>query len=213
MSFEEWIDDVFDRAISKEGWWWELPDDEVRELPSIGHLTRLSAESGDWSRRFSDEQLGQGLWFIFHDINDNLLALYDAKVPLGDRIDCILTIPQLYFGPFASCASRLDSPPDQSPWELNETCFMLWDIAEFHNPWRDQILDRSLDEACLSAMRSILSIPRIACQESALHGLNHWRARYPARVSSVIDEFLARGHGLTPSLAEYARLAREGKAQ
>jgi hypothetical protein len=213
MSFDEWISDVFDREVSEKGWWSELPDDAPpREPPSITHLTRVSLDSAEWSKPFSDQQLGQGLWFVFHDINDNLAAIGDASVPIASRAACVLALRQLYLGLFSKrCTSELgrSAPNGGPPWSLNMTCYMLWDIAEFQNPRPGLVLDRSLDEACLSAMRSILQIPHPACQKSALHGLGHWHERFPQRTSAIVDEFLENAVGMSPDLSAYARSVRE----
>jgi len=59
-------------------------------------------------------------------------------------------------------------------------------------------------------MADILTIDRVACQESALHGLGHWQRRWPTEVARIIDEFLARNANARAELLAYARSARGG---
>jgi hypothetical protein len=55
-----------------------------------------------------------------------------------------------------------------------------------------------------------LAISHLACQESALHGLGHWKRAHPERVQAIIDAFLAKERGLPDVLRHYAKQARAG---
>jgi hypothetical protein len=67
-----------------------------------------------------------------------------------------------------------------------------------------------LQDATLAAMRSILNLDSVACQESALHGLGHWQYSRPDEVASIIDGFIAESDKARPELLIYARSARSG---
>ena len=95
------------------------------------------------------------------------------------------------------------------PAPLNLACYMWWDIIPFGVAPTDAS-GRELGEAALGAMADILSIDRVACQESALHGLGHWQRRWPTEVARIIDEFLARNANARAELLAYARSARGG---
>jgi hypothetical protein len=79
--------------------------------------------------------------------------------------------------------------------------------------------NQQLEQATLDIMRRILDLESIPCQESALHGLNHWQSGYPddAMESNpaveIIDSFLKRHPDLRPELRAYALIARESGAQ
>jgi hypothetical protein len=62
-------------------------------------------------------------------------------------------------------------------------------------------------------MTETLNIESIACQESALHGLGHWQAAYPAEVELIIDRFLSSHRELRPETVIYAKIARCGCVQ
>ena len=49
-----------------------------------------------------------------------------------------------------------------------------------------------------------------ACRKSALHGLGHWAAAYPAQVEAIISTWVRAQSGLRPDLQRYADAARHG---
>jgi hypothetical protein len=62
-------------------------------------------------------------------------------------------------------------------------------------------------------MERTLAVPHVACQESALHGLGHWRDAYRQRVEAIVDAFLRGAKGAPAELLHYARQARAGHVQ
>jgi hypothetical protein len=60
-------------------------------------------------------------------------------------------------------------------------------------------------------MVTIMKIDYLACRESSLHGLGHWWHKYPARVATIIDNFLTENPMLSSELGDYAHAARVGK--
>lgn len=59
-------------------------------------------------------------------------------------------------------------------------------------------------------MERTLRLSSIACQESALQGLEHWEHAYPEQIHKIIDEFLERETLNDSGLHQYALAAREG---
>ena len=81
---------------------------------------------------------------------------------------------------------------------------MWWDIMPVYGGPVPQ--DRAaLHRAALETMAAILKFDSVACQESALHGLGHWRSDFPAEIESLIDEFLRLNPDARPELRTYAR--------
>ena len=62
-------------------------------------------------------------------------------------------------------------------------------------------------------MPRILEIESLGCQESALHGLNHWQTNYPIEVTAIIEAYLARNPSLGPDLVRTAHVAKAGAIQ
>jgi hypothetical protein len=86
---------------------------------------------------------------------------------------------------------------------------MWWDLFP---TWGQPALARqaALDAEVLTLLARLLAVPADACRESALHGLGHWAAAYPARVEAIISTWVRAQSGLRPALQRYADAARHG---
>lgn len=232
VSFEEWVRCVFDHPVDREAWYWADDDDAFEPNPVrlVAHSTRLFEQSAEVLARFTDEQVDQGFWFLV-GAPPELDVLCANVVPLPDRLQCIRSMSALFERYFAvRCTPHLchllkrKDEPGVGP--LNSSCFMWWDLL-WHpiELWRDpgfanqmpveyqlQVAnEEEIDEACIAVMESILELPSIACQESALHGLGHWGSFRQERCRGVIASFLQRHPDIRPELREYALHAQEAK--
>ncbi len=96
-----WVAHVFDHEVTDPSWWWQLPDDHEESPPAvaIAHLTRLFSAPSPALDRFTDEQVGQGLWFLFMGgCSDGAYVdrLGDWTLPLRERLACLEAIPGSY---------------------------------------------------------------------------------------------------------------------
>jgi hypothetical protein len=83
---------------------------------------------------------------------------------------------------------------------------MLWDLdSECH------ALNGDLEmiAECLDVLEFALSLPSVACQESALHGLGHLAFKHRARTAPIVEQYLKR-EDLPIELRHYAQAARVG---
>ena len=69
---------------------------------------------------------------------------------------------------------------------------------------------RKWNIACLRVMTGALKLSSIACQESALHGLGHWKRYFPKEVEKVISDFLKHNPNTVADLRKYALRAKRG---
>jgi hypothetical protein len=67
---------------------------------------------------------------------------------------------------------------------------------------------KALHRAALETMA--VELNSLACQESSLHGLGHWRSSFPMEVEAVIDQLIARHQHARPELLIYGSSARCG---
>ena len=207
--FDDWVDSVFRRPVTERGWWWEESqpspwDPEGAPEHALALLTQLFRSPGAVGR-FNDQELGQGLWFLFANSSSAYLdVVRESTLPERDRVLCVESIFELNRDLLAPRCG--DLPEDSGPWSLNTTTCMLWDLNSALNPHPE---DPVVDEACLRVMALTLDLGSAVCQLSALHGLGHWAAGYPDRVTRTIDAFLMR-KGILPNVREYAAQARTG---
>jgi hypothetical protein len=178
-TFEQWVKHVFDHDLRNPQWYFDA-DGPVwagsAEL-TLAHMTRLFNDPAKPLQEFDDERLNQGFWYLVGRAGSNrMLALTDTSAALGARVRCVESFSSLFAKFFGvRCTPHL-SPIDQpgsSP--LNSACYMFWDINPFVGA-PDDPSHRELDAAALRAMDETLALDSLPCQESALHGLGHWRA-------------------------------------
>jgi hypothetical protein len=157
-------------------------DEAVPSSPPIlvGYLTRLFSEFGHIAPQYSLAQVDQGIWGIL-GANLRLYELvFDASVPLPDRLECIRS---MYYA-YSDFVAKLEANPDPS----FSGFFMWWDLL-LHGFWTPpkpfvagtyrgdaSKLDaesRVVLDVMFETLKRILDLPQTETQRCALHGLGH----------------------------------------
>jgi hypothetical protein len=204
-SFDQFVDFFFNRDVvpDKEQFDYFLTnptgehfDEAIPSSPAIlvKHMTKVFSEFGPIANNYSLAQVDQAVWGI---LGANLRLyefLFDASVPLPDRLECIRSMYHVYSDFVAKL--QTDLPPDLSGF------FMWWDLT-LHGfwtsprpfiagTWRGDASKLDSESRCLldvmfETLKHILLLPNRESQQSALHGLGHL---YHPEVRSVIQEFI-----------------------
>ena len=85
LTFEEWILFTFDHTVEGPVWYQAFDSDEWDGPPevTVAYLTRLFHDPDAALVDHSDDQIGQGLWYLVgFGVGDYLRALLDPAVPL-----------------------------------------------------------------------------------------------------------------------------------
>ena len=213
LPFDGWVRHTFDHPAPGPEWYFDLDAPFWAGPPrlTIAYVTRLFEDPCPVLAGYTDEQLNRGFWYLLSNgLSDYMCALADASVPLADRVRCVRSFVPVFENLLAvRCTPHLSHLDEPGAGPLNLAGYMWWDIIPFGVAPTDAS-GRELGEAALGAMADILTIDRVACQESALHGLGHWQRRWPTEVARIIDEFLARNANARAELLAYARSARGG---
>ncbi len=146
----------------------------------VGLMTKLFSEFGEIAPKYSLAQIDQGIWGI---LGENLRLyefLFDASVPLPNRLKCIRSMYCVYSDFVAK--SDADPDPDLSGF------WMWWDLV-LHGFWTTprpfvagayrgdaSTLDsesRVLLDVMFETLKRILGLPHRETQRCALHGLGH----------------------------------------
>jgi len=215
LPFADWVEHCFGHEVRLHGnpWFGDLDGDAWFGAPAetLGHITRLFEDPEPALAYFSDAQIAQGLDYIINNAAGDLLAaIRERTLPLADRLRCARSIQGIYDRLFAPrCTPHLShrNRGEMPVGPLNGVCYMWWDTVPcLATP--DDPDHAAMDEAMVAVWRHALSLPSIACQESALHGLGHWADK--GAVASVVDAYLAAGETRDPALIAYAKAARSG---
>lgn len=211
MDYPAWLAHLF--THDAPDWYF----DHQAELPVLppeeiaAHTLRLLEAPGTLISSWTDTQLASGLTYLF-DFGTGFADIREVgqesvtpaqRAGIAERIDRLWT--QLFS---ARCTPTLGHLSEEGG-PLNTVCYMFWD--NFYGiDVADPTERHTLDAAFVEAMGRILTLPHPACQESALHGLGHWRERAPERSAVLIDAWLAGRRPARPELVAYARAARTG---
>jgi hypothetical protein len=223
LTFDQWIDAVFNHPVSEPAWYFTAETDSVElwtlesKFPQVQaeYVARTFQEIAKFSQIYSDGQIAAGLQYIINPACSGVVyAIVDPRleVDLVTRIRCCEAIYTVYEQLFAVRCTPILATAKQKPQErnpLNNICFMWWDI--FPAPIiaiEDE--PSPVDDALLGVIVKTLSLDSEVCKESALHGLNEWAFGYPKRVKAIVDEFLASQPNISPELKAYAEKAGRG---
>lgn len=210
-SFEDWVSHVFEYKRFGSPWFDRSLDTDLDPITALGYLTRLISDPVPWLAPYTNDEIYDGLMVIISGTDSDYPAyLIDVQIPWPYRREAIHTIETLYQTLFAPrCSPTLSHRDEPATSQLNMVCYMWWDYFPTWggSPNPDQ---RQEEPEILQVIRRLLTIPSVAVQESALHGLGHWYRHYPEQVADSIDQFLKLTPDLRPELKQYALNARIG---
>jgi hypothetical protein len=210
LGYDEWIRHIFDHPAEGPQWYLD-PDAPYWDGPAVltlAHTTRLFQLSARSVAGYNDAQVNQGLWYLLSDVCTDVLGNpFPASTA---RCQCIHAMASIFRDLFVPrCTPHLSHRSETEAGPLNSVCYMWWDILPLV-PQPESRERRDVDAAALEVMEQALGLDSIACQESALHGLGHWKQAYPAGVTAIIDRYLEHRPDARPELLAYARSARSG---
>ena len=234
FGFEAWTKWIFDHPVTEREWWFDIADVEEGgrwlDRPTwrvVRFMTRPFEDPAPCLAPYSDDQIDQGLWFIFHEANSaHIRSLTDGRVSYAVRLRCLRAIVALHERLFVPrCAEVLNHfrEPEPGAIPLNSICYMLWDLVyeatrvgplEWDSRgarWRKPSTNAKFDGQMLGALQRVLAMPHKACQEAAIHGLWHFQRGHPGKASAIIDEYVSRNPAIDPRLRQYALRARGGE--
>ena len=212
LSFADWVLFIFDHPAEGPQWYWgDAPSWNAPAALTAEYVTRLFEDPVPALEGFTAAELNMGLnYIIAPGLGEHMFCLDDPTVPLPARLRCVRACESLFRKLLLPrCSPHLSHRDEPGTAPLNAVCYMWWDKMPVYGGPVPQ--DReALHRAALDTMAAILKFDSVACQESALHGLGHWRSVFPAEIESLIDVFLRLNPEARPELRTYARSARCG---
>jgi len=164
----------------------------------LDRVAALFERFGETGRRFSQEQIEQGLWHLIGNPINLGLILCSKDVPLEARQKTIRAM--IY--PFSQYCALVGEA-------FQGAAFFMW--------W-DQLLGRpdegenaDIEPAIFEVIEETLKLDSKACQFAALHGLNHLRPS--RRASELVRHYLAEHRSaLDEKDIAWVEACRDGKA-
>lgn len=223
ISYEQWVEFVFDHPVLNPQWWWQEPEsgylqewnESADTARTLMFLTKLFEEPQGLISRFTRAQIDQGLnLLVSNACSNHMFALIDAKLPWADRCKCFDAMIPLYTKLMArvyenDLGHTQHAPSD--PQRPTFACYMWWDVIPLYGDMDHSDRDR-INDAVLHVFEQVLKLKAESCLESVLHGLGHWALYIPERTEPIVKRFLHRTD-ISPALRRYAELAAVGGVQ
>lgn len=211
--YTEWLSYLFDHEIvpGLPEWYWRDDAPVFEATPAeVADLWIATMKNGETDlQQYSDEQVGQGLWYLFSNAcSDHTALIRDDALPLAKWVEVYDSLRSLYTGVFSRRCSPALGHLSEEGTALNGICYMLWDVSPLHWPPENERTP-AIKEALFRVLEHALDLPHRACIESALHGLGELHCRYPSRVEAVIASRLP-GLAQDAALLQYALNAQQG---
>ena len=215
---------VFDRPVTKPEWYWSIeiyeeedPFDGENDLVALEFIEQLCKQPKKDLAPYSDEQVGNGLNFIFSDSCSNLsFGIKNADVPFERQLKALRGLSNLYAEVFEPrCPAVLSASSNDPITPMTFICYMFWDICPLSVPGQNTSREDRLAyyQAIAEVMQKSLQLRNVACIESGLHGLGHLVFETPKVAQPIIEDFLRKRKDLPEALLNYARAAQTGMIQ
>jgi hypothetical protein len=210
LTYEEWLMYLFDRPVGDRVFWNEVDQyDNYHDLAEpatiVQHLQRTCLEHGAILRRYSREQVDQGLWWILSEsLFDCGRTLFDCTVDFDLRRRCIESMYHVY----ADIVAKTDG-------DATETIYWMWWDFIGHACTSHELDRVTLDwqlttSVIIQTLAKIVNLPNRRCQWAALHGLGHLDCHPKAR--EVVQRYLdAHGEELSADERKWVEACRECK--
>lgn len=211
LPYEDWIEVVFNRPVSKHPWAGiEFAFEPRVPAVLIEHLTRMCLEFASLRPRFSWEEIDQGVWSALTYPVESVMLLFRESIPLDVRLSCIKAMYKVFSG--TVCKIKEDIS--------NVTCFfMWWDLIAFefcgqrNRGTKEAFLpknkgDQELQDTIFETLVRILKLDDTKCRKSALHGLSH--LHHP-KGADVVQSFIdSHGGEYTEEEIKWMQGCRDG---
>ena len=186
----------------------------VLELAVVAeYMHRFCCDPPPVNTMFSDDQIADGIWFLFGIASGYWGDIRDGGIDLAMQARCVASVANLYTLCFDRLCCKHGAEPDTDftdDLRIDIAVFMIWDMDQIDCLVRPCADRTHLTEPGLKVLETVLHTCRTStCLYSALHGLGHLHGELTPRIRTIIERFL-RARKLPPNVVEYARAAQDG---
>ncbi len=150
MEFQQQLDYIFNRPVTEPAWYWQPYDDEADPfngedpLTAFTFIEALCESPGQHLAAYSDDQVGQGLHYIFSGDCSNLAHGFKAAAVAPERKTAALrALFHLFRDVLAPrCPPQTLAGSQEKSSPLAGICYMFWDVSPLSgwiNPSQDDL--------------------------------------------------------------------------
>ncbi len=211
LAYEEWLEwtaeisksprliDLFRSPSEEENW------PEVSDEANVRHMTAFF--SMPVFEKYGEKSVSEMLWHL-PTADGPMYSVAQAEIGWEMRREAVKAIGSLYERLALPLIGNIFGKQNKS--KLGVALFMFWDNtclfpASLADEDRSKMIDLIFD-----VLEAQLALPSWACQEAALHGLNHFRPGFEERIDEIGRVYLESKSDLPPSLRSYAIDAIKG---
>jgi len=204
ISFEDWVEWMFDRQDKDWIWKIESPIWISNHRLMAEHFVALHLNPLAPLANFNDDQIGWGFWNLYSPLIETSPFTPEVRELglFGELIESLVPCLKNFLLRDAAKSYLISSYPGMS-------FFMFWDICGIW-PRRSTDSDRTLLDLAFKEMEASLYVSHPVAQYHALHGLGEFRSLAKHRTAEIVKNWLATKPHIDDEIAQYAKDAMRG---
>lgn len=166
LKYEQWLDFIFKHQVTSpfSGLrWYELEEWEYEcdSVLIIEYLDRLFRNSADLLKKYSHDEIDQGLWFI-PSLHGLTWIFLDYRLEWEKRRECIESMEYLFSDLF-------------SKEKIGSSCYMWWDSVISYTAYENNNIETDILflREIIAVMKKISKIDSYDVKQSIKHGIDH----------------------------------------
>jgi hypothetical protein len=214
--FPQQLDYIFNRPVADPAWYWQARDEEADPfngedpLAAFEFIEALCENPGQRLAAYSDDQVGQGLTFIFSgDCSHLAHGFKTAEVSYERRAAALRALFHLFRDVFQPrCKPQLGSNSQEKSAPLSYICYMFWDVSplsQWLNPDQDDLSAYAMQQFLDSNISDEFDLPEEVQEMMRQHAQQALANRTPKSWEDIQADMMNRYANLPPETEAYYR--------
>ena len=207
--FTQQLDYTFNRPVTDPAWYWQSREEEADPfhgedpLTAFEFIEALCENPGQRLAAYSDDQVGQGLTFIFSGDCSNLAhGFKSAAVSYERRAAALRTLFHLFRDVFAPrCKPQLGARSQEKSSPLSFICYMFWDVSplsQWITPDQDDLSAYAMQQFLDSDISDAFDLPAEVQELMRQHAQQALANRTPKSLDDIQADMMNRYANLPP---------------
>lgn len=214
---QQQLDHIFNRPVTDPAWYWEDSDEEEEHpfngedpLAAFEFIEALCENPGQYLAAYSDDQVGQGLTYIFSGDCSHLAHSFKAaEVSQERRAAALRTLFHLFRDVFAPrCEPLLSSSSQEESGPLSFICYMFWDVSplsQWITPDQEDLSSYAMQQFLDSDVSGQLDLPEEVREMMRNFAQTEMAGRTPKSLEDIHADMMNLYAHLPPEAEAYYR--------